>query len=164
MSSTTEFDSMLVTHIVGGQQIQMSLADKNRYIKNQTNTEPIRLVMVVWKDNCQFCSEPQGPSEALYVSTHNHMGFISCPNCLEKMQETYNHWMENFAYGDAKGLLGQKIRVLRSNGQFDDDWELHPNDAYVLIGEDGQQLVNCKKTGVDVTKHCPVKLLFEWNS
>ncbi len=164
MSENSEIDHMLVTHYVGGEKIQMSLAQKNYLIKNQYIIEPIRLVMIQWKDNCQFCTEPNGPSDAKYVGIQSHMGFISCPNCMQKMNETYNEWMDKNAYGDAKILLGRNIKVLRSSGEFENDWELNPYDAYVLIDANGEQIVSCKKIGEDLNKHCNVKMLIEWNS
>ncbi len=157
------FDSMLVTHVVQGVPVTMSLGQKNEMIRNQEVPEPIRLVMIKTVDNCQFCSNPQGKSYISYISFPCHMGFISCPSCHSKMEETKFNWIRDFGYGNAKHLAGRDIKIRRSSGQIEDDWELNPDDYMVFYDDDGTEIVSCKKKGVDVIKSVRVSELFELN-
>ncbi len=154
----------LVTHIVDGQRIPMSFSQKEYLIKNQIKPEPIRLVMIRWKDNCQFCDEPEGESEALYVGMEYHMGFIFCSKCVDIAKETCENWISEFGYGDAKVFTGKRIKVLRSSGELEDNWELDPTNYYILYDDNGEQCVSCKKIGEDITKCCNVKQIIKWNS
>ncbi len=159
------FDDMLVTHVIDGQSITMSLSQKNYLIKNQPKESvlPIRLVMIRWLDNCQFCSDPTGESAASYVSYDSHMGFISCSKCESKRIDCCHEWIKNFGHGGAKSLTGKNINVKRSSGEIENDWELSTDNYYTFTNETGLETVCCKKIGQDVSKYCLVSELLELN-
>ncbi len=155
-------DSMIVTHVVDGVPVNMTLAQKNEMIRNQIVPEPIRLVMIKTRDNCQFCKNPHGDTQVSYISFPCHMGFISCPDCYDQMIETRNKWIDDFGYGSVKHLAGKDIKIRRSSGQIEDDWTLNPED-FMVFYDGGEEIVSCKKKGVDVIKNVFASELIEMN-
>ncbi len=158
-------DNTLVTHYIDGVPFIMSLKQKDLIIREQSKTspDPVRLVMVRWIENCQFCSEPIGESKSSLVSVDSLMGFISCSTCEEKRLKACNEWIKKFGHGGAKSLQGKTIRVKRSSGIIEDDWELSTENYYTFIDDYGNKTVCCKKVGIDMTKYCQVSELLELN-
>ena len=122
------------------------------------NPQPFRLTMIKLRDNCQFCSEPTGDSFIFEVSKADMFGFISCKKCIDIADKAYKNWFDNKAYGDVNYLKDKKIKVRRSSGDIEDDWELSKQSTLVQNG-----YLVCVNHRLDIHKSIKIDELMELN-
>lgn len=138
----------------------MDLSDNS---KKLTNPQPFRLVMIKNFDNCQFCSEPKGEVYIHYVSPIDMIGFVSCIKCSDLARKAADEWSDNCAYGQANILKNKKIKIRRSSGVIDDDWELSKSSTLVH-SIDNEDCVSCIKQGASIVKMVKISELLELNN
>lgn len=132
-------------------------------INNTTVPVPRRLTFIYCTDYCQFCENPKGHVICHFISLNDNFGFLSCNKCSSVAEKATADWIEQYAYGPAKILVGKKIRVRRSSGTIEDDWCLDTERKLVqVIG--GDKCVSCLKPGTQICKYVKITDLLEMNS
>jgi hypothetical protein len=124
--------------------------------------EPFRLVMVKCKDFCQFCVHPKGDVYHHEISDEHKFGFLSCNLCLSKGKSAVVDWFETKAYGNANCLRNKEIKVQRSSGTVESDWELNKSNPFVE-NINGFNCVNVIKTDKTIKKWATIDELIELN-
>ena len=131
-------------------------------INNITIPAPRRLTFIHCKDDCQFCENPTGPVVCHFISLNDNFGFLSCNSCSLIADKVTANWIERYAYGVAKPLLGRKLMVRRSSGTIENDWFLDP-DSKLVLEINGAACVSCMKSDKQICKYIRITELFELN-
>jgi hypothetical protein len=124
--------------------------------------EPFRLVMIKCKDFCQFCPNPDGDVYNHFISFDHHFGFLSCYNCLSKGKLAVTNWIENKAYGNANHLRNMEVKVRRTSGTVESDWQLNELNPFVENIE-GTSCVHVVKSDKSINKWVNIDELIELN-
>ena len=124
---------------------------------------PRRLVWLQLGDNCMFCTDPKGESFMTYVALEAKMGYISCVNCREKMNEAVEFWRMHRAYGAANYLKDRTdLKIKRSNGDIELGWCLD-NPLTIFDGDSGKETIHCYNKSQNVGKWCFVESVLALN-
>ena len=125
---------------------------------------PTKLVMIYSCNNCQFCTEPIGPS---YCHSIIHQyGFISCENCKHKGVNALADWFNTVAYGRVKHLKNTIIKIKRSsinsvtNSYIEDGWSICCPIVYI---EDDIEYIECCNKNTGLYKNCMIDIILELN-
>ncbi len=124
--------------------------------------EPFRLVMIKYKDFCQFCSHPFGEVYTHWINFDYKFGFLSCTECCEKAEAAIVDWFGTKAYGAANHLQDKEIKVFRSSGIVESGWILDKSNPFVEEVE-GFNCVHVIKSDNTYTKWCKLDELVELN-
>jgi len=108
-----------------------------------------------------FCPEPQGESYITYVDLTTKMGYISCNNCKDKMNEAVKFWHTQRAYGEANYLKERDIKIKRSNGDIESGWRL--SNPFVEIDEEGRTTIHCYNESKNIGKWVFLDSILELN-
>jgi transcription elongation factor Elf1 len=120
---------------------------------------PKRLAWVQDEDICMFCENPKGSSLTNYVCMDEKLGYISCVNCEQKMEEAVKLWHKHY---DINHLKNTDIKIKRSSGEIESGWRLL--NPITINSDDAQiQKIYCINETEQLTKWCRIDDILSLN-